>query len=114
MPAYLASLTKPEKVLVFSNSRRRVDDLAANMSKELNGLGYQVGAHHGSLSKKMREDTEEALKTERKIVVFTTSTLEIGIDIGDIDLVVLDGPPPDTSSLLQRIGLGNRQGQQRR
>jgi len=108
LPAYLASLTRPEKVLVFSNSRRRVDELAANMSKELSGLGYQVGAHHGSLSKKMREDTEEALKTEGKIVVFTTSTLEIGIDIGDIDLVVLDGPPPDTSSLLQRIGRGNR------
>ena len=37
-----------------------------------------------------------------------SSTLEIGIDIGDIDLVVLDGPPPDVSSLLQRIGRGNR------
>ena len=39
---------------------------------------------------------------------YATSTLEIGVDIGDVDLVVLDGPPPDIPALLQRIGRGNR------
>ena len=65
-------------------------------------------AHHGSLSKKVREDAEEAIKANEKVVAFASSTLEIGIDIGDIDLVVIDGPAPNVSALLQRIGRGNR------
>ncbi len=48
------------------------------------------------------------MRTADGIVLIATQTLEIGIDIGDIDLVVLDGPPPDIKSLLQRIGRGNR------
>lgn len=108
LPSYLSGCTKPEKVLVFSNSRRRTDDLALYLTPELSKLGYKVGVHHGSLSKSLRLETEEAAKTESKIVLFATSSLEIGIDIGDIDLIVLDGPPPNIPALLQRIGRGNR------
>jgi ATP-dependent Lhr-like helicase len=108
LPAYLADLARPEKVLVFSNARRRVDDLTAAMRPRLRELGFITRAHHGSLEKHEREETEELVKNEVRIVAFATSTLEIGIDIGDIDLVVLDGPAPDIPSLLQRIGRGNR------
>lgn len=108
LPDYLRSATRPEKVLVFSNARRRVDDLAARLRNPLEGLGYTARAHHGSLDRREREATEDAIKNNSKIVVFSTSTLELGIDIGDIDLVVLDGPAPDIRSLLQRIGRGNR------
>ncbi len=108
IPAYLASCAEPQKLLVFSNSRRRVDDLAFRLTPKLRELGYKVGVHHGSLSKNVRLATEEVAKTESGVVIFATSTLEIGIDIGDIDLVVLDEPPPDVPALLQRIGRGNR------
>lgn len=105
---YLSEGKCSEKVLVFCNSRKRVDELASYFKTILGKIGYEVRAHHGSLSKNEREETEDAVKSKDKIVVFATSTLEIGVDIGDIDLVVLDGPAPDISSFLQRVGRGNR------
>lgn len=114
LPAYIRGLSGPEKVLVFSNARLRVDALAMHMRQPLERLGYVVRAHHGSLSQGQREATETAAKSQSRIVVFATSTLEIGIDIGDIDLVVLDGPAPDVPALLQRIGRGNRRTQRTR
>jgi ATP-dependent Lhr-like helicase len=111
LPSYLASTEQPEKVLVFANSRKRVDSLTAFLRSELHPLDYSVLAHHGSLDQSERETTERAVKDQSRIVVVATATLEIGVDIGDIDLVVLDGPPPDIPSLLQRIGRGNRRKQ---
>lgn len=108
LPAYLRACSSPEKVLVFGNSRRRVDDLAAGLRVSLHPLGYRVRAHHGSLARREREEAEADAQVERRLVLVATSTLEIGIDIGDVDLVVLDGPPPDVPALLQRIGRGNR------
>lgn len=108
LPAYIRGLSRPEKILVFANARRRVDDLAAQLRRELSACGYQVHAHHGSLDRREREGTEQALKDAQSIVVFSTSTLELGVDIGDIDLVVLDGPAPDMRALMQRMGRGNR------
>jgi ATP-dependent helicase Lhr and Lhr-like helicase len=108
LPRYLESISVPEKVLVFSNSRRRVDNLVSVLNLHLSELGYVSVAHHGSLGKKIREEAERLAKEEEKVVVFATSTLEIGIDIGNIDVVVLDGPAPDIPALLQRIGRGNR------
>ena len=105
---YLAGSIQSQKVLVFCNSRRRVDDLAKELSGILKDQNYIVKAHHGSLSQKVREEAEEASRTEERIVICATSTMEIGVDIGDIDLVVLDGPAPDIPALLQRIGRGNR------
>ncbi len=108
IPEYIKNLDREEKILIFSNSRKRVDALTKQFSKDLRSFGYEVSPHHGSLSKSERETTEYLAQTHSKIVICATSTLEIGIDIGDIDLIVLDGPPPDISALLQRIGRGNR------
>lgn len=108
LPSLLAAPDPPDKIIVFANGRQRVDDLTVRLRRDLRNLGYAVRAHHGSLAREEREATEAAARGERRIVVFATSTLEIGIDIGDIDLVVLDGPAPDVSALLQRIGRGNR------
>jgi ATP-dependent Lhr-like helicase len=108
LPAYIQSLDKSEKIIVFSNARKRVDELAYFFQQPMKEKGYQVLAHHGSLSKSWREQVESIAKQEERIVLFATSTLEIGIDIGDIDVVILDGPPPDVSAFLQRIGRGNR------
>lgn len=105
---YISGLNEDEKLLVFSNTRKRVDFLAQNFKEHLAERGYKVFAHHGSLSKKLREEAEEAMKKEQRVVIFSSPTLEVGIDIGDIDLVVLDGPTADIQTLLQRIGRGNR------
>lgn len=114
-PRHLAELllaargTDPLKALVFVASRARCDRLAADLARELHGRSpVNVFSHHGSLAKRYREGVERALQGTTGGVVITTSTLEIGIDIGDIELVVLEGPPGSVSSLLQRIGRSNR------
>lgn len=105
---YVAALNRSEKVLVFANSRRSVDELTAELRRSLAPYNYEVRAHHGSLARNERETSEEVLRTQARIVVVASSTLEIGVDIGDIDLVVLDEPAPSISALLQRLGRGNR------
>lgn len=106
--SYLDQQPDKEKILVFCNSRKRVDYLAYFMREQLCHKGYEILAHHGSLSQHIREQAEETARKTDAIIIFATSTLELGIDIGDIDLIVLDGPAPSVSDLLQRIGRGNR------
>ena len=108
LPGYIEMLDRDEKILVFSNSRKRVDELSRHLSERTAPMGYRVYAHHGSLGKDERENAEDAMKNGERVLLCATSSMEIGVDIGDIDLVVLDGPPSDVSSLLQRIGRGNR------
>ena len=85
-----------------------MDEISKEMRKNLKDLGYETYSHHGSLSKPLREKAEKRMKKLGKCVLFATTTLEIGIDIGDIDLVVLDETAYDIPGLLQRIGRGNR------
>jgi ATP-dependent helicase Lhr and Lhr-like helicase len=95
------------KALVFV--RRRADaERLFSAFKGRRPFGGSVFLHHGSLSRQRRETVEHRMLTGTAGLCFATSTLEVGIDIGDIDLVVLAGLPPDVSSLLQRIGRGNR------
>ena len=67
-----------------------------------------VFAHHGSLSRDRRERSERGFASARDAVLVATTTLEVGVDIGDVDLAALVGAPPDTRSLLQRIGRAGR------
>lgn len=94
------------KVIIFANSRRDVERLAT----ELKALWPKdrIVIHHGSLSKQVREATEMALQEWRWGICVATTTLEIGIDIGDFDGVVCYHPPPTPSSFQQRIGRGCR------
>src|SRR5207249_1395600 len=71
-----------------------------------------VSVHHSSLSADHRQETERRFADESRAVCVATSTLELGIDIGDIDTTVLYGAPPSHESFLQRIGRGNRRGDQ--
>lgn len=99
------------KSLVFVSSRARCDRVSADLRPLLGGRSpVQVVAHHGSLSKEERERAERVLTEADESVAVATATLEIGIDIGDITTVVLDGPPGSVSSLLQRVGRANRRG----
>lgn len=97
------------KALAFVPSRARCDLLAAELGRTFTGRApVQVHAHHGSLDQEHREETERTLAESEEAIAVATSTLEVGIDIGDVNLVVLDGPPGSVSSLLQRVGRSNR------
>lgn len=95
------------KILVFVNSRKQVDT-GANHFRVGRFANCQIYGHHGSLSKEKREATEERFKSDRDAICVATMTLEVGIDIGDIDLVICMDPPFSLSSFLQRIGRGCR------
>ena len=97
---------KWRKLLIFSNLRENVETIASKIKKIWHP--YPVVAHHGSLSSGLRKEAEKVMKESRVAVCVSTSTLEIGIDIGDIDAIVLAEPPWSLSSLIQRIGRGNR------
>jgi len=100
--------TIAEKVLVFTNSRNGAHAIAAHLHQELAGTRWPVHLHFGALPATQRERVEEQMRTDRFGVCVATSTLEIGIDIGDIDTVVLADMPRSVSGFLQRIGRGNR------
>ncbi len=95
-----------KKLLVFCNLRQSVE----RMGDELTGLWrpYPVVVHHGSLDRRIREEAEATMKSAEVAACVATSTLEVGIDVGDIDLVVIAETPWSLSSLLQRIGRGSR------
>ena len=97
------------KVLVFVPSRSLSDTLSAHLSGTLTRRRQlEVVAHHGSLTRERRESAESTFSSARDAVLVATTTLEVGIDIGDVDLVALVGAPPGTRSLLQRIGRAGR------
>ena len=97
------------KALVFVPSRRLSDTLSAHLSRTLpRRRELEVLAHHGSLSRERRERAERTFAGARDAVLVATTTLEVGVDIGDVDLVVLVGAPHGTRSLLQRIGRAGR------
>ncbi|MBU8536223.1 DEAD/DEAH box helicase [Falsiroseomonas tokyonensis] len=97
-----------EKVLVFANSRNGAHGLAAHLHRELEGTRWPVHLHFGALAATERERVEDEMRRKRYGVCVATTTLEIGIDIGDVDTVVLSDPPRSVSGFLQRIGRGNR------
>jgi ATP-dependent Lhr-like helicase len=88
--------------LVFVNTRRLVERVAHQLTEKL-GEG-KVGAHHGSLSRKTRIEVEEKLKSGQYSVVVATASLELGIDIGHVDVVCHIGSPRNLAVLLQRVG----------
>ena len=95
------------KALVFTNSRRECDALADAL-RTGTAFGDSVFAHHSSLDREARLRVERLFEDSPHAVCVATSTLELGIDIGDIDLVVLYGVPSGWQSFLQRIGRGGR------
>lgn len=97
------------KVLVFVPSRSLCDELSTVLRQHLESRRQAVVfAHHGSLDKAIREAAEQGFGSSRDAVLVATSTLEVGVDIGDVDVVALVGPPADTNGLLQRIGRSGR------
>ncbi len=99
--------------LVFVNTRRMAERLARMLTELLGEQGGQkvLATHHGSLSRELRLDAEQRLKNGQLQIVIATSSLELGIDIGSIDLVCQLGSPKRFASMLQRAGrAGHYQG----
>jgi len=88
--------------IVFVNTRRLVERVAHQLSERLGE--DRVVAHHGSLSRKIRLDAEQKLKSGEVPVVVATASLELGIDVGHVDLVCHIGSPRALATLLQRVG----------
>jgi ATP-dependent helicase Lhr and Lhr-like helicase len=88
--------------LVFVNTRRMAERIARELSERL-GDGV-ITAHHGSMAKEHRLAAEQRLKHGKLKALVATASLELGIDIGDVDLVCQLGSPRSISSLLQRVG----------
>jgi ATP-dependent Lhr-like helicase len=97
--------------LVFANSKQQLEFYADLTGRLLSQAGQPntFRIHHGSLSKAEREDTEEALRSEsRPTATFCSSTLELGIDVGNVSQVGQIGAPWSVSSLKQRLGRSGR------
>ena len=88
--------------LLFVNTRRLVERVAHLMSERLGDT--EVVAHHGSMSKEARYDAEQRLKAGDVAVCVATASLELGIDVGDVDLVCQIGSPRNIGVGLQRVG----------
>ena len=102
MHKMLVGLVKEHQTtLIFTNTRAATESLVMKL-KEL-GIQY-VAAHHGSMSKEKRLDVERSLKRGQLQAIVSSTSLELGIDIGSIDLVVQIGSPKSISKLMQRIG----------
>jgi ATP-dependent Lhr-like helicase len=96
--------------LIFANSRSKLEfyaDLVRRKS-EIQGLPNRFRVHHGSLSKGEREDTEAALRSDSPTATFCSSTLELGLDVGNVKEVGQIGAPWSVSSLTQRLGRSGR------
>jgi len=88
--------------IVFVNTRKLAERIAARLTEKL-GEG-QVTSHHGSLARERRLDAEARLKAGQLKALVATASLELGIDIGDVDLVIQLGVTASIAILLQRVG----------
>jgi ATP-dependent helicase Lhr and Lhr-like helicase len=99
----LAQLIEEHRTtLVFVNTRRMTERASRELSERLGE--NQLTAHHGSLAKEQRLDAEQRLKQGKLKALVATASLELGIDIGDVDLVCQLGSPHSIASFLQRVG----------
>jgi ATP-dependent Lhr-like helicase len=99
----LAELTKQHRsTLIFVNTRRLAERVAHHLAERLGNEA--VAAHHGSLARKLRLNAEKKLKCGELRALVATASLELGIDIGAVDLVCQIGSPRSISVALQRIG----------
>jgi ATP-dependent Lhr-like helicase len=96
--------------LIFGNRKSLLEEFAdyANAEAQRRHVPNGFRIHHGSLSKAEREDTEEALRTDPAVATFCSSTLEMGIDVGNVKAVGQVGPPWSVNSLAQRLGRSGR------
>jgi len=106
-PVLLDLIRSHRSTIVFVNNRRSAERLASR----LNELAEEdlVRAHHGSIAREQRLEVEDALKSGRLRGIVATSSLELGIDMGAVDLVIQVEVPPSVANGMQRIGRAGHQ-----
>jgi ATP-dependent Lhr-like helicase len=114
LPGDLFDALRGTDNLIFANSRQRVEELTDRLRRlsDLQRVPNEFLAHHGNLSREIREEAEQRLKDRsRPTSVICTSTLELGIDIGSVTSIAQVGAPPSVASLRQRLGRSGRRGE---
>ena len=106
MPEIYAAIREARSAIVFVNTRAQAE-LCFQALWRLNDDRLAIALHHGSLAVEQRRKVEAAMAAGRLRAVVATSSLDLGIDWGDVDLVVQVGAPKGVSRLLQRIGRSN-------
>lgn len=110
--SHLHSMTqRVRKTLIFANSRQATEDIGLNLRRisELEGLPSFYHVHHGNVAAPLRESAEEAMKEEdQPACVAATVTLELGIDVGQLDQVLQVNSTHAVSSFVQRLGRSGR------
>ena len=94
-----------KKLLLFCKSRQSVEE---NNTLLKDKLDTNIYLHHSSINKDLREENEDLFKNQEKGIMVSTNTLELGIDIGNIDVVSMITPPNEISSFMQKIGRSGR------
>src|SRR5690606_17251220 len=100
----IAQLARGRKSLVFVESRSRAEKVA----HALGGSDVDVFIHHSSVSRADRAQAEERFATGTNTAIVATSTMELGIDVGDLDQVLQVDAPTSVASFLQRMGRTGR------
>jgi len=98
---YVLELDLDSPILLFTNTRGEAEFLASILKEK---SLIEIELHHGSLSKEVREETELTLREGKRGIVVCTSSLELGLDISSVELVIHYGSPRQVSKLIQRIG----------
>ena len=106
IPAVLEQVKKHKTTLIFHNTRAQAEIFFHNLWLA-NTDDLPIGIHHGSLSREQREKVEGAMVAGQLRAIVCTGSLDLGIDWGDVDLVVQVGAPKNVKRLVQRIGRAN-------
>ncbi|MBZ5537248.1 MAG: DEAD/DEAH box helicase [Acidobacteriia bacterium] len=110
---YIFEHSKGRKCLIFANSRGETESIIGNLRRlaDVNGLPDIYFVHHGSISAPLREAAELAMREpDRPTVTAATVTLELGIDVGQLDRIIQLNAPHSVSSFVQRLGRSGRRG----
>jgi ATP-dependent helicase Lhr and Lhr-like helicase len=106
IPAVLAEVKRHKTTLIFHNTRAQAEIFFHNLWLA-NDDSLPIGIHHGSLSREQREAVEAAMVRGDLKAIVCTGSLDLGIDWGDVDLVIQVGAPKNVKRLIQRIGRAN-------
>lgn len=106
IPAILDQVRQHKTTLIFHNTRAQAELFFHNLWLA-NDEGLPIGIHHGSLAREQREKVEQAMVDGTLKAIVCTGSLDLGIDWGDVDLVIQVGAPKNVKRLVQRIGRAN-------